>query len=74
MDDYNLDENHLVSDINCNTANLYPKKLQGMINSVEVTLSVGDTPPRLQLELVSSKRIRIGDNKYHNQCNFMCTN
>ena len=50
MDDCNLDENHFVSDIDCNTVNLYsPQDLQGMTNNVELAFSVGDTTPRLQL-------------------------
>ena len=47
MDDSKLDENQLVSDINCNIVNLPPPKifLQGMTNYVGLTFSVGDTKP-----------------------------
>ena len=50
MDDCNLDEHHFVSDSFCNTVNLYsPQDLQGMTKNVELTFSVGDTTPYLQL-------------------------
>jgi len=46
MDDWNLDENHLISDSNCNIAILKsPKKLQGMRNSVGLTFGACDIVP-----------------------------
>ena len=49
MDDEIWMKNHLVSDNNCNTINLYPpsQKLQGMTNNVGLIfgVGVGDTIP-----------------------------
>ena len=41
MDDCNVDENHLVSNSNCKDCNsiIPPKKLQGMTNYVDDTIS-----------------------------------
>ena len=36
-------QNQLIIDSNCNTANLYSKKLQGMTNNIGLTFSVSDT-------------------------------
>ena len=36
-------QNQLIIDSNCNTVNLYSKKLQGMTNNIGLTFSVSDT-------------------------------
>ena len=43
---------HLVSDSNCSTV-IYntPDKLQGMINNIGLTFSVGDTTPRFTISI-----------------------
>ena len=40
----------------------HPKNLQGMINNVKLTFSVGDTT---QFTISIGKTIRIGDTRYH---------
>ena len=43
-------KNHLVSDSNCNTVNIFSlKKLQGMTYNIGLTLSVSDTVPQFTI-------------------------
>ena len=45
-------KNHLGSDNNCNTINVWsPKKLQGITNNIGLTFSVGDTIPRYAISI-----------------------
>lgn len=53
MDNWDLDENHLISDNNYNIVDLYsPQELQGIVNNV------GETTPQFT--------IRIGDAEFYN--------
>ena len=60
-------KNHLVIDNICNVVNLQlPQKItQGMTNNVGLTFSGGEPTWYRGLQLVLSKRIEIGDTKYH---------
>ena len=67
VDDWNLVENHLVSDSNCNNVYLQSPDtyiyiyicfnflLQGMTNNVGLTISVGDTIPRFAINIGDTK-------------------
>ena len=52
MDDWNLDESHLVSDNNCNTVNLLSlQDLQEMTNNLGLTFDVGLTTPQFTFSI-----------------------